>query len=213
MGISTVSGPFRSQNGFQELVDGVWTPVGGGGGGGGGIAATVFLGDESSNTYFGIPDNRYSVSYYYVAGATAGTTIPLPVVEVGQSILINANFASSYTDNVWALEYPTLPGVDIATVWGSTLACSGDYPTYTADAAARTYEHLEGSEPSPYWYVYSYRPQNFLLTRVNNLVIPGYGTIALFMVQGTLFRVPSYSPDPGSIVFPDPSQFPIYFPY
>ena len=32
MGISTVSGPFRSQNGFQELVDGVWTPIGGGGG-------------------------------------------------------------------------------------------------------------------------------------------------------------------------------------
>ena len=31
MGTSTVSGPFRSQNGFQELVDGVWTPVGGGG--------------------------------------------------------------------------------------------------------------------------------------------------------------------------------------
>jgi hypothetical protein len=34
MGTSTVSGPFRSQNGFQELVNGVWTPVGGGGGGG-----------------------------------------------------------------------------------------------------------------------------------------------------------------------------------
>jgi hypothetical protein len=33
MGTSTVSGPFRSQNGFQELVNGVWTPVGGGGGG------------------------------------------------------------------------------------------------------------------------------------------------------------------------------------
>ena len=31
MGISTVSGPFRSKNGFQELVDGVWTPVGSGG--------------------------------------------------------------------------------------------------------------------------------------------------------------------------------------
>jgi hypothetical protein len=30
MGTSTVSGPFRSENGFQELVDGVWTPVGGG---------------------------------------------------------------------------------------------------------------------------------------------------------------------------------------
>jgi hypothetical protein len=34
MGTSTVSGPFRSQNGFQELVNGEWVPVGGGGGGG-----------------------------------------------------------------------------------------------------------------------------------------------------------------------------------
>jgi hypothetical protein len=31
MGTSTVSGPFRSQNGFQELVDGEWVPVSGGG--------------------------------------------------------------------------------------------------------------------------------------------------------------------------------------
>lgn len=34
MANSTFSGPVRSQNGFQELVDGVWTPLGGGGGGG-----------------------------------------------------------------------------------------------------------------------------------------------------------------------------------
>ena len=34
MGISTVSGPFRSQNGFQELVNGQWVPVAGSGGGG-----------------------------------------------------------------------------------------------------------------------------------------------------------------------------------
>lgn len=33
MSNSTVSGPFRSENGFQELVGGVWVPVGGGGGG------------------------------------------------------------------------------------------------------------------------------------------------------------------------------------
>jgi len=32
MANSTFSGPVRSQNGFQELVDGVWTPIGGGGG-------------------------------------------------------------------------------------------------------------------------------------------------------------------------------------
>ena len=36
MANTTFKGPVRSQNGFQELVGGVWTPVGGGGGGGGG---------------------------------------------------------------------------------------------------------------------------------------------------------------------------------
>ena len=35
MGTSTVSGPFRSENGFQQLdANGVWVPVAGGGGGG-----------------------------------------------------------------------------------------------------------------------------------------------------------------------------------
>jgi hypothetical protein len=46
MGTSTVSGPFRSQNGFQELVNGVWTPVGGGGGGG----PTVIVADVDVTT-------------------------------------------------------------------------------------------------------------------------------------------------------------------
>jgi hypothetical protein len=31
MGTSTVSGPFRSENGFEQLVDGEWVPVSGGG--------------------------------------------------------------------------------------------------------------------------------------------------------------------------------------
>ena len=31
MANTTFNGPVRSQNGFQQLVDGVWTPVGGGG--------------------------------------------------------------------------------------------------------------------------------------------------------------------------------------
>ena len=52
MGTSTVSGPFRSENGFQELVDGVWTPVGGGGGGGG--AEVLILPRVATNTYFTI---------------------------------------------------------------------------------------------------------------------------------------------------------------
>lgn len=40
MANSTFSGPVRSQNGFQELVDGVWTPVGGGGSGAGLVLVT-----------------------------------------------------------------------------------------------------------------------------------------------------------------------------
>jgi hypothetical protein len=45
MANTTFKGPVRSQNGFQELVDGVWTPVGGGGGGGGSaIVVPVTLG-------------------------------------------------------------------------------------------------------------------------------------------------------------------------
>lgn len=50
MGISTVSGPFRSQNGFQELVDGVWTPVGGGGG-----TSLIVLPDSTTNLVFTEP--------------------------------------------------------------------------------------------------------------------------------------------------------------
>lgn len=49
MGISTVSGPFRSENGFQELVNGVWTPVSGGGGGGG--SSTVIFREATDITY------------------------------------------------------------------------------------------------------------------------------------------------------------------
>ena len=43
MGTSTVSGPFRSENGFQELVNGQWVPVAGTGGGGGGPVCTQYL--------------------------------------------------------------------------------------------------------------------------------------------------------------------------
>jgi hypothetical protein len=54
MGTSTVSGPFRSQNGFQELVNGVWTPVGGGGGGGGALASVRTL--TNSVQYYDLPN-------------------------------------------------------------------------------------------------------------------------------------------------------------
>jgi hypothetical protein len=61
MGTSTVSGPFRSQNGFQELVNGVWTPVSGGGGGG---SVTVIPFTP------GIP-NQYELPLFTEVGQTA----------------------------------------------------------------------------------------------------------------------------------------------
>jgi hypothetical protein len=208
MGTSTVSGPFRSQNGFQQLVNGVWTPVGGGSGG---IAATVTLGDSASAVYSGVPDNRYSNSFYSLSGSTAGTYIQLPAIEIGQSILVDSK-AAAYDTNVWALKYPeNVPGVDVWTFWGSTLGVSGAESTSTA--TARPYEDLEGGGPSTYWFLYSYRPQNFIVTRIPNIQITGFGTIALFMVQNPLFRLPVYSPSAVDIIFPDPTQFPISFPY
>lgn len=57
MANTTFNGPVRSENGFQELVDGVWTPVGGGGGGGG--TATM------------VPYNAFSVSITLPSSATA----------------------------------------------------------------------------------------------------------------------------------------------
>ena len=53
MGISTVSGPFRSQNGFQELVNGVWVPVAGGGGGNPNdiVVTNTIYPNDGTNTY------------------------------------------------------------------------------------------------------------------------------------------------------------------
>ena len=208
MGTSTVSGPFRSQNGFQQLVNGVWTPIGGGGGG---IAATVTLGEYYSEQYGIAPDNRYSDSYTNLSGPTAGTYIQLPAVEVGQSILIDSKvFASD--SNVWALKYPeNVPGVDVWSVWGSALATPDATPPY--EAAGRMYPDLQGSNPSPFWYIYSSKPESFILTRIPGYSIPGFGTVALFAVQNTLYRVPSYQPSPGVVSFVDPTQFPASYPY
>ena len=81
MGTSTVSGPFRSQNGFQELVNGVWTPVGGGGGGGGGIDYTPFTWNIGGNTEIVLPTpTTAGQAWRYVsnlAGWTPGTSLEI----------------------------------------------------------------------------------------------------------------------------------------
>lgn len=49
MAYTNFTGPVRSDEGFEQLVNGVWTPVSGGGGGGGGGSAIIVPRPEGSN--------------------------------------------------------------------------------------------------------------------------------------------------------------------
>lgn len=82
MGISTVSGPFRSQNGFQQLDEnGVWVPVSGGG----------------SNTALIVPRP---------AGSQVNFTLPEPT-EVGQIYTLElAPYSGSATNDFIYIRVP-----------------------------------------------------------------------------------------------------------
>lgn len=92
MGISTVSGPFRSANGFQQLDEnGVWVPVTGGGGGG----SNIIL----------IPDNSIPTE--------------LPVLDVGEAVsyTIAFNNTTGYSTN-YSFAFPTIPGTNAVYLQG-----------------------------------------------------------------------------------------------
>jgi hypothetical protein len=93
MGTSTVSGPFRSQNGFQELVDGVWTPVGGGGSGGGNAPIVI---DRSTSDSIVIPAVPTAVGQVYtyffpMPNSGSGTAIDVkpPLVDGTTSVVVS----------------------------------------------------------------------------------------------------------------------------
>jgi hypothetical protein len=69
MANTTFNGPVRSQNGFQELVDGVWTPVGGGGGG---SAPVVVFRTPGVQTNITLPvPTEVGQVYHYIFPSTA----------------------------------------------------------------------------------------------------------------------------------------------
>jgi hypothetical protein len=170
MGTSTVSGPFRSQNGFQELVNGVWTPVGGGGGGGGGYTF-VSLNDD----YFpNFTDNRYSDDPEVLSGPTAGTSVILPNINVGESIVITSLAGDS--SDVWRIQLPATPGVDISYFAGtmSVLPLADSfYPSAPIGAWGIS---TEGPQDSV--FIYGVPATTTIILRNPNIDYPGFGVLA-----------------------------------
>lgn len=104
MGTSTVSGPFRSANGFQELVDGVWTPVSGGGGGGG-LAYQVINRVEDPQTIV-LPENP----------ATGDTYL----------YMYPFGFSGSFTEFTSSIP-GTLTSIFVTKLWGTDGSVSIDF--------------------------------------------------------------------------------------
>ena len=205
MGTSTVSGPFRSENGFQELVNGVWTPVSGGGGGGG-FVPVALVGQYGPS--LGLSDNRYSTDYYYnpPIGPTAGNIIQLPSISVGGTYYIYAPVGGGSFDT-WALKLPTVPGADLSAFASSKFTVnygtptSGSFPVYTIGPDSFAYSNL--SSPTDTLYVYGGISETSWLgiTLASIVTVSGFGTIAFFTESNTPV-MNNYNP------FPDPYFYP-----
>lgn len=133
MGTSTVSGPFRSANGFQELVNGQWVPVAGGGGGGG--VPNTCLVQVPINI-----DCAYDYPGFY--SATMKLDLPFTVQEVGDSIASGGTWAklSGYSVDLTIMRYPRAgtPFANECYWWGKSYmysTSSGPFIALVANAS------------------------------------------------------------------------------
>lgn len=192
MANTTFNGPVRSQNGFQEWNGSAWVPVAGGGGN-----VSVFL--NASATAFGA-DNRYSddSSQDPPTGPTAGNIIQLPAIEVGQAYSIIG--ISGGSQDAWALQLPSISGVDLTVYSGLPFSASyddGNFPVATVTATYATYSSV--FTPVDTLYIYGRMESQPVLQigRGPNLVVPGFGTLAVFFQLTTpIFRFATPAPDP-----------------
>lgn len=197
MGTSTVSGPFRSANGFQELVNGQWVPVAGGGGGGGGSDVQIEL---ATGGFSGTPANLYS-EYFYAnppIGPTAGNIIQLPLIEVGQSYSFYSLSGSSV--DAYAIQLPSIAGTDISSFYGPFNALVAPAGTYGTSVPC--FANSASSGPNDLLYIYGFLGTILRITRIPNITIPGFGTIAFFQFSNT----PTLTVDNND--FGDPTQYP-----
>jgi hypothetical protein len=185
MGTSTVSGPFRSQNGFQELVNGVWTPVGGGGGG---YTFATLYGEYGPNASL---DNRYSDSFYTVSGPTAGTVITLPEVPVGGTIAINLDNGAS--TSVWKIKVPTPAGADFAFIAQNlSVNLSNDFTGLSAPTSSWQVWDEVNDFPSDSVYLYGTIQNMLTLVRAPDMVYPGFGVIVSYYFVTPMVTVGGY---------------------
>ena len=117
MAESTVSGPFRSENGFQQLDEnGEWVPVTGGGGGG---VTSIIAGSGISVSS---PTGAVTISATGGGGGdtvivydATTTTIALNFTEVGQIITVTGSYYEdpmTFTPREMLLDVPLIPGLD-----------------------------------------------------------------------------------------------------
>jgi hypothetical protein len=215
MGTSTVSGPFRSQNGFQELVNGVWTPVGGGGGGGGGgvVDVITLVDDSQAGAFAGFTCNSYSedITADPPTGPSAGNIIQLPSMGIGQAVLVNFQSSGGY-QKCWALKMPNIAGIDV-----SYLANNGGLIAYTdpftggGNPEVNVIYNVFSTNPEDpipgIVYIYAKVSTPFYIARTANWNVSGFGPIATFAIVGNITNVPTN--EFGQT--PPFDQYPAYF--
>ena len=103
MGTSTVSGPFRSANGFQQLDEnGVWVPVTGGGGGGGGVTLIPYTVGSTMYTVTGLTNPGDSASFIWEVHSPSGYNI----LEITSSVIPGTNAVAFFGTTVSPGSYP-----------------------------------------------------------------------------------------------------------
>jgi hypothetical protein len=97
MANSTFSGPVRSQNGFQELVDGVWTPLGGGGGGNV-QGYTIVNSTPQDSVVIELPDGELGRTF--TIAFDNGAIYNMPIFTVG-GVPLDMNYYPYVYGTVW----------------------------------------------------------------------------------------------------------------
>jgi len=154
----------------------------------------------------GIPDNRYSDNKLAdpPTGPTAGTIIQLPVIEVGQSYTIKLAVGQS-GGTAWAIKLPTIPGVLLSVFYGNSYAANYITqlvfnPTLFNQVQTGLEFYFAQTTNSSGIYDTMYLYDNFedvaplVITRLPDLTVPGFGTVAFF--QQTSVPIQGYGSEP-----------------